>query len=305
MKKVIIFTAFLISIPLIIINILKIEEKEIELKYVNSINVRVKREKKGIIENIPLEEYVIGTLAGEMPTYFHIEALKAQAVASRSYVLKKINDNKNEEYDVVDTILNQVYLDNEYLKSVWKNTYVSKINKLKKAANDTISEYLEYDDKVVNAMFFSTSNGYTEDSKNVFGFEVDYLKSVSSPWDKETSSAFSSSKSISLQEFYSKLNIPYQENLKIEIKERSNTNRIIKLKINDIEFLSRDIYNKLLLRSTDFEIIQEGSNIIINTKGYGHGVGMSQYGALGMANEGKTYQEILNHYYQNTKIKKI
>lgn len=305
MKKIIIFTAFLIIIPFIIVTFSLQEQKEIELKYASNKVVRVKREKKNIIETIPLEEYIVGVLAGEMPINFHIEALKAQAVASRSYVLNKIENNKDKDYDVVDTIMNQVYLDSDYLKSVWKNTYLTKINKLKTAVNETFGEYLDYNGSIINAMFFSTSNGYTEDSKNVFGFEVDYLKSVTSPWDEQTSTAFSATKEISLQEFYDKLNLPYQEKLSIEIIERSNTNRILNLKINGIEFTSRALYNKLSLKSTDFNIIQHGTNVTIKTKGYGHGVGMSQYGALGMAKEGKTYQEILSHYYKNTKIKKI
>lgn len=305
MKKIIIFTAFLIIIPFIIVTILLKEPKEIELKYASNTVVRIKREKKNIIETIPLEEYIVGVLAGEMPISFEIEALKAQAVASRSYALNKIANNKDKEYDVVDTIMNQVYLDNDYLKSVWKNTYVTKINKLKTAVNETFGEYLDYNGSIVNAMFFSTSNGYTEDSKNVFGFEAAYLKSVNSPWDKETSTAFNSSKEISLQEFYEKLNLPYQEKLTVEITKRSPTNRILNLKINNQDFASRELYNKLSLKSTDFVIIQNGSNIIIKTKGYGHGVGMSQYGALGMAKQGKTYEEILSHYYKDTKIKKI
>ncbi|MCI6001560.1 MAG: stage II sporulation protein D [Tenericutes bacterium] len=305
MKKIIIFTAFLIIIPFIIVTILLKEPKEIELKYASNTVVRIKREKKNIIETIPLEEYIVGVLAGEMPISFEIEALKAQAVASRSYALNKIANNKDKEYDVVDTIMNQVYLDNDYLKSVWKNTYVTKINKLKTAVNETFGEYLDYNGSIVNAMFFSTSNGYTEDSKNVFGFEADYLKSVNSPWDEETSTAFNSSKEISLQEFYEKLNLPYQEKLTVEITKRSPTNRILNLKINNQDFASRELYNKLSLKSTDFVIIQNGSNIIIKTKGYGHGVGMSQYGALGMAKQGKTYEEILSHYYKDTKIKKI
>lgn len=305
MKKIIIFTAFLIIIPFIIVTILLKEPKEIELKYASNTVVRIKREKKNIIETIPLEEYIVGVLAGEMPISFEIEALKAQAVASRSYALNKIANNKDKEYDVVDTIMNQVYLDNDYLKSVWKNTYVTKINKLKTAVNETFGEYLDYNGSIVNAMFFSTSNGYTEDSKNVFGFEAAYLKSVNSPWDKETSTAFNSSKEISLQEFYEKLNLPYQEKLMVEITKRSPTNRILNLKINNQDFASRELYNKLSLKSTDFVIIQNGSNIIIKTKGYGHGVGMSQYGALGMAKQGKTYEEILSHYYKDTKIKKI
>ncbi|MGM9849142.1 MAG: stage II sporulation protein D [Bacilli bacterium] len=305
MKKIIIFTAFLIIIPFIIVTILLKEPKEIELKYASNTVVRIKREKKNIIETIPLEEYIVGVLAGEMPISFEIEALKAQAVASRSYALNKIANNKDKEYDVVDTIMNQVYLDNDYLKSVWKNTYVTKINKLKTAVNETFGEYLDYNGSIVNAMFFSTSNGYTEDSKNVFGFEAAYLKSVNSPWDEETSTAFNSSKEISLQEFYEKLNLPYQEKLTVEITKRSPTNRILNLKINNQDFASRELYNKLSLKSTDFVIIQNGSNIIIKTKGYGHGVGMSQYGALGMAKQGKTYEEILSHYYKDTKIKKI
>lgn len=305
MKKIIIFTAFLIIIPFIIVTILLKEPKEIELKYASNTVVRIKREKKNIIETIPLEEYIVGVLAGEMPISFEIEALKAQAVASRSYALNKIANNKDKEYDVVDTIMNQVYLDNDYLKSVWKNTYVTKINKLKTAVNETFGEYLDYNGSIVNAMFFSTSNGYTEDSKNVFGFEAAYLKSVNSPWDEETSTAFNSSKEISLQEFYEKLNLPYQEKLTVKITKRSPTNRILNLKINNQDFASRELYNKLSLKSTDFVIIQNGSNIIIKTKGYGHGVGMSQYGALGMAKQGKTYEEILSHYYKDTKIKKI
>lgn len=305
MKKIIIFTAFLIIIPFIIVTILLKEPKEIELKYASNTVVRIKREKKNIIETIPLEEYIVGVLAGEMPISFEIEALKAQAVASRSYALNKIANNKDKEYDVVDTIMNQVYLDNDYLKSVWENTYVTKINKLKTAVNETFGEYLDYNGSIVNAMFFSTSNGYTEDSKNVFGFEAAYLKSVNSPWDEETSTAFNSSKEISLQEFYEKLNLPYQEKLTVKITKRSPTNRILNLKINNQDFASRELYNKLSLKSTDFVIIQNGSNIIIKTKGYGHGVGMSQYGALGMAKQGKTYEEILSHYYKDTKIKKI
>ena len=169
----------------------------------------------------------------------------------------------------------------------------------------TLDEYLEYNDKVVDALFFSTSNGYTENSENVFNFECDYLKTVESPWDKEVSSAYKNEKTIKLTEFYKKINLPYNKNLNIEILKRSSTNRILLLKINNIEFKGTDLYNKLSLRSTDFEIELMGDEVKITTKGYGHGVGMSQYGALGMAKQGYTYEEILKHYYTNTEIKKL
>lgn len=305
MKKIIIFILLLIFIPFFIVLIYNKNYKEIELNYINTIYIRVKRNRTNEIEKIPLEEYIVGVLAGEMPINFDMEALKAQAVASRSYALKRMEYNKDKDYDVVDSVMNQVYLDNEYLKNAWGISYVKNINKLRQAVNSTIDEYLEYDDKVVDAMFFSTSNGYTEDSSNIFDFDCAYLKSVESPWDKDVSSAYITTKIMNLTEFYKLLNIPYNKNLNIEIEKRSNTNRILLLKINNVEFKGTDIYNKLSLRSTDFNIELQGQTVSITTKGYGHGVGMSQYGALGMAKEGYTYDQILAHYYQNTSLTKI
>ena len=296
MKKIIIFILLLVFIPFFIVIIYNKNYKEIELNYINTTDK---------IEIIPLEEYIVGVLAGEMPIDFDIEALKAQAVASRSYALKRIEYNRELEYDVVDSVMNQVYLDNDYLKSAWGNNYVRNINKLRTAVNNTIDEYLEYDNQIIDALFFSTSNGYTEDSGNVFNFSVPYLQSVESPWDELVSSAYKTSKKISLKEFYQKLDIPYNKNLYINIEKRSSTNRILLLKIKNIEFKGTDIYNKLSLKSTDFQIELLGDYVIINTIGYGHGVGMSQYGALGMAKEGYTYKEILKHYYSNANIKKL
>ena len=305
MKKIIIFILLLIFIPFFIVIIYNKNYKEIELKYINTTYIRVKRLSNNEIENIPLEEYVVGVLAGEMPINFDLEALKAQAVASRTYALKRMEYNKDKDYDVVDSIMNQVYLDNDYLHEAWGKNYVKNINKVRTAVNSTIDEYLSYDDKIIDAMFFSTSNGYTEDSGNIFNFTVPYLISVESPWDKEVSSAYKTNKNINLTEFYKKLDIPYNKNLNIEIEKRSSTNRILLLKINNKEFKGTDIYNKLSLKSTDFTIELKGDYVTITTVGYGHGVGMSQYGALGMAKKGYTYEEILKHYYSNTILKKL
>lgn len=306
MKKVIIFTILLIFIPFFIVTLFGMGDiTEIQLKYVSNKTVRVKRLNTDKVEEVPLEEYIVGVLAGEMPIDFELEALKAQAVASRSYVLKRMEYNKDNEYDVVDSVLNQVYLDDDYLKETWGNNYTIKINKLRTAVNETYNEYMEYDGEIIDALFFSTSNGYTEDSHLVFNLELPYLKSVESSWDQEVSSAFSSKYTYSLQEFYEKLGLEYKDKLEVEILERSNTNRVLKLKINGQEFEGTTLYNKLGLRSTDFEITQVGSNVVFDMKGYGHGVGMSQYGALGMAKQGYTYDEILKHYYTGVTIKKI
>lgn len=305
MKKIIIFIILLIFIPFFIVIIYNKNYKEIELNYINTMYIRVKRLKTNNIEKVPLDQYIVGVLAGEMPISFDDEALMAQAVASRSYALKKMEYNKNNDYDVVDSILNQVYLDEKYLKDVWGLGYVKNINKLRKAVNATLDEYLDYNGEVADAMFFSTSNGYTEDSKVVFNIDCDYLKSVESPWDKDVSSAYLTTKTIRLEDFYKKLSIPYNKNLNIKIVKRSNTGRIQVIRINDKEFIGTDVYNKLSLRSTDFEVELLGDNVKITTKGYGHGVGMSQYGAQGMAKKGYSYDEILKHYYQNVNIKKI
>ncbi len=306
MKKIILFTIILIFIPFFIVNILGINKiEEIELKYINNINVRVKRLSTNEIQIVPLEEYIVGVLAGEMPVYFELEALKAQAVASRSYVLKRLEYNKDSEYDVVDSVLNQVYLDDNYLKEAWGKDYVVNINKLRTAVNETIDEYLEYDGEIIDALFFSTSNGYTEDASVVFNLELPYLKSVESKWDAQTSSVFNSQKTVSLQEFYEKLGLEYKSELSFNVLERSDTNRIIKLEINGNMLNATDVYNKLGLRSTDFNLTQVGTNVVIDTKGYGHGVGMSQYGALGMAKEGYNYMQILEYYYSGAEIKKI
>lgn len=307
MKRLFIMTAVIVSIPFFVVTFWKeetLEFKEVELKYLSNLLVRIKRS-NGNIENIPLEEYVVGVVSGEMPVSFELEALKAQSVASRSYVLKRIENNNNNEYDVVDTVSNQVYLDDNQLKEKWGDNYSKYISKVRQAVNETSMEYLEYDGEIIDAMFFSTSNGYTEDSGVVFQDSLPYLKSVESSWDEEVAKAFYTSTSISLQEFYERLGLEYDKELKVEVLKRSDSNRVEKLKINEQEFTGRDVYNKLGLRSCDFEFVLVGSNIEINTKGYGHGVGMSQYGAHGMAKNGYDYKEILAHYYVGTELNKI
>ena len=306
MKKIILFTVIIIFIPFVIVSFFKIDKKEeIKLNYESNTIIRVKRLSSGKIEYLPFEEYIVGVLAGEMPIYFEKEALKAQAVAARSYALKKIEYNKDNEYDVVDSVLNQVYLDNYYLKEAWGNKYVNNINKLREAVNDTSLEYLDYNGEVIDALFFSTSNGYTENSSLVFNIDLPYLQSVTSMWDSSTSSAFRSTKKISSSDFYSSLGLEKSNILNFKVLKRSSTNRILNLSINSTEFTGRELYDKLGLKSTDFSLKQDGDTIIIDTVGYGHGVGMSQYGAEGMALEGYSYKDIISHYYVGTSIKKL
>lgn len=301
MKKILFFVVLIVIVPFIVVNLF-VKEEEIKFNYTNNLNVRVKRD-AGIV-TVPLEDYVVGVLAGEMPIEFEMEALKAQAVAARSYVLKKMSYNKEKEYDVVDTIMNQVYLDNDYLKKTWGKDYVKKINKLKTAVIETNYQYVDYNGNIADTMFFSTSVGETENSEEVFSNKVPYLKSVSSTWD-EISPVYKLNYQFKLNEFLNKLDLPYSNFVKLEVIDSTSTGRVKKIKINEKTFDGSVVVTKLKLKSNHFTIKQDGDTINITTKGYGHGVGMSQYGAQGMALNGYSYEEILTHYYQGTSIKKI
>ncbi len=308
MKKFIIillFPIFLIFVSFLFVNIFKSEEI-INFEYnEDELKIKVLREETGNIEEMYFEDYIVGVLAGEMPANFELEALKAQALAARSYSLNKIADDSNEDYDVIDTVANQVYLDDSDLKEKWKNNYSTYLNKIKKAVLETKGEYISYNDEVIEAFFFSTSTGKTENSGEVFQNQLPYLKSVDSTWDEKVSPVYKQEITMSLSDFYTKLNLNYSDTLNIENVKTTSTGRVKELKINGNLMNANDVYKALNLKSTFFNISQVGTNVVINTKGYGHGVGMSQYGAQGMAKEGYTYDQIVKYYYQGVEIKKL
>ena len=305
MKKIFFLTIVILIIPILIVGFREKNKIVNKLKYglVSNTTIKVKRLKKDSIEEIPLEEYVIGVVAGEMPATFNIEALKAQAVASRTYALKRIK--KDNLYDVEDSTKNQVFLDNIDLKEKWKNNYKKNLSIIKSAVNSTKGEVILYDNKIIDAMFFSTSNGYTENSEEVFKNSIPYLVSVESSWDKEESPVFSSTTEISKSAFLFNLGLENTNYIKIEDIKYSQGRRIKELKINGKSFEGSKIRSVFNLKSTDFMIEIEEDKVIFNVNGSGHGVGMSQYGANGMAKEGYNYKQILSHYYRNSEIKKI
>ena len=299
MKRIIMTTIIVVLIPFFVIKTFtKIDN--INMKYISTKIIKVKNETTGEIKEIPFEKYIEGVVSGEMPASYELEALKAQAVAARSYALYHMN---GKEYDVTNTTSTQVYIEEKDLKDKWKENYKKNINKIKKAIEETSGEYLTYKGEIIDAMFFAVSTGKTENSEEVFISKLPYLRSVSSTWD-EKSPAFTDTVTMTLNDFYKNLNLPYNDKLNIEIIEKTSTGRIRKLKINEQEINGRDFQKKLKLRSNYFEIIKKDNNIIINTKGYGHGVGMSQFGANEMAKEGSDYKKILKHYYEGTEISK-
>ena len=256
MKKILGLTGIVILIPFLVVLIFvkEIKEQNMNSNVINNKNVRIQRT-NGSIDTVPFESYIIGVLAGEMPANFELEALKAQALAARSYVLKKMEQNKNNDYDIVDTVMNQVYLDESQMKAKWKDQYEEKLQKITKAVNDTQGEYIAYNGEVIQAFFFSTSSGKTENSEEVFQESLPYLRSVDSTWDSDVSPVFNEIYKFTLEEFYQKLNLPYEEKLQINIVDTTSTGRIKNIEINRQKFKASDLTKLLNLRST-FEIFR-------------------------------------------------
>lgn len=261
--------------------------------------------KNNTVEKINLEDYLVGVVSGEVPVSFEKEAIKAQAVAARTYALKQIENHKNYEYDVKDDTSSQVYQTDEELRNKWGNNYDEYVKKIKKCVNETEGEYVSYNNEVIYAFFFSTSNGKTEDNKNVFGKDLPYLKVVDSSFDESETKNFTTVKIVSLDDFYKQLDLEKSDELNITDIVRTESGRISSIMVNGKAFTGRDFQKRLSLRSNDFTIQKNNENITITTKGFGHGVGMSQYGANALAKRHKTYDEILKYYYQGTNLQKL
>ena len=294
-------------IPIIILSIVAVfssfENKTTFLKESEDKNIEItlKDSESNEIKDIDLEEYLIGVLAGEMPASFEIEALKAQAIAARSYALYKMNTT-TADYDILSDITNQVYITTSDMQEKWGKNYDYYYNKIKKAVDATKDLVMTYNGEIISAYYFSMSNGYTEDVASVFGESKEYLVSVDSSWDK-TLKNFTVTTTFTKADFCNKLNIDCS-NIVINNINRSSTGRINTININNKEFKGTDIRSLLGLRSTDFDI-KITETIQITTRGYGHGVGMSQYGANEMAKSGYNYEEILKHYYRDVNIVQI
>ncbi|HHW35838.1 MAG TPA: stage II sporulation protein D [Bacillales bacterium] len=274
-----------------------------------AIEVAVYRSKTKKIDNIPLEEYVKGVVASEMPAEFEMEALKAQALTARTYIVKQLLGSEPisapEGAVVTDTVMHQVYKGPEELRETWgAANYDWKMDRITMAIEATKGQIITYNNEPITASFFSTSNGFTENSEDYWKNSFPYLRSVESPWDK-ASPKFKDQVVLSIADFEKKLNVKVESDIIGEITSRTKGNRVAQVKINDKSFDGREVREKLGLRSSDFTWEKQGTNVVITTKGYGHGVGMSQYGANGMATEGKTFKDIITHYYQGAAISNI
>ena len=245
---------------------------------------------------LDLNDYVTGVVASEMPALFNEEALKAQAVAARSFATSKIENNFLE---LTSGISDQVYSPNFKLKEKWNDDYNKYYNKIYNCVKSTHNEVIKRDNKILRTYYFSMSNGYTENSQTVFNDTT--FTSVKS-LENENTPNYKFQKTFSSSDLNKLLNV---SNIDIQNIERNETNHVKSITINNKTYTGIEFRKLLNLRSTDFTIEKQDNNYIITTIGYGHGVGMSQYGANQMAKEGASYKEILNHYYENSEISEI
>ena len=262
--------------------------------------------------NVNLEEYLVNVVSSEMPASFSKEALKAQAVAARTYALKKINKElpEHKKADLCSDYNHcQAYLTTAQLKSKWGKSYSKNLEKIKLAVTQTQGEYLSYNNDFAITVFHSCSNGITEKASEVWGGDIAYLKNVKSPGDylkKDyiTKAAFSEKefKEIIKKHIGNKLDFSEIAIGDISYTSGSNVKDIIIFgeKISGLNM--RKLFS---LKSSSFSLEEKNNEFIFTVTGSGHGVGMSQYGAEKMACDKHNYKDILSHYYPGTSLESV
>ena len=256
----------------------------------------------GNLQQMDLREYLVGVVLAEMPASFESEALKAQAVVARTYTRKRMEGGKHGQAAVcMDSGCCQGWRSGEdYLAEGGKRSAVEKV---RAAVADTDGLVLRYEGKLIDATYFSCSGGVTEDAVAVWGQDVPYLKSVQSPGEEEAP-RFTDRVSFSAGEFAGKLGLSAAGDPGNWFGAVTYTagGGVETMVIRGKTFSGTQLRSKLGLRSTAFEITVSGDNITVTTRGFGHRVGMSQYGAQAMAQEGHSFSEILAHYYTGTEL---
>ena len=263
------------------------------------------KNRAGNVQQMNLEEYLLGVVLAEMPADFESEALKAQAVVARTYTRKRMEGSKHETAAVcMDPACCQSWRSEEdYLAQGGRK---SSVEKVRQAVADTDGMVLRYDGKLIDATYFSCSGGSTEDAVEVWGQDVPYLQAVESPGE-ENAPRYSDTVTFTAAEFAQKLGISGTGDPENWFGETTYTDGggVARMTIHGTEFTGTQLRSKLGLRSTAFVVLVQGQTIEITTRGFGHRVGMSQYGAQAMAKAGSTYGEILAHYYTGTELDKI
>ncbi len=257
-------------------------------------------------------EYVCGSVAAEMPLMYHEEALKAQAIACYTNSLRLKNSKNKSAINGADISDNptthQGYLTREERKEKWGDDYQKYESKLETIVKAVESEYLTYNGEYCLCAFSAICTGTTESAENVWGEKIPYLVSVKSSGDT-LSPQYSSTNTFTKSQFISIMkDLGVSINSKANLEETigkskiSKSGTVLKIEINKKSLTGEQIRSAFSLRSSAFKITATENEVTFKVSGYGHGVGMSQYGADYMARQGSTYDEILKHYYKGSEI---
>lgn len=292
-------------------------KKEVTYEKVNKDSpiINIYNVNKNKVEKMDIEEYLYGVLSSEMPSTFDEEALKAQAIAARTYVIHKMENNITSGHKNATVCTNSAHCQaytsyDDLIKIKGEDWIESDYIKVKKAVDDTRGQIVTYEDKSILPLYFSTSSGKTENSKDVFSTQYPYLVSVDSPYENDsprylTTYSIKKTKFINyIKNKYPQINVSLDKlDKEISIINRTEGGCVKTIQVGNIKISGVDMRKILNLNSANFSINYDDDEINFTVKGYGHGVGMSQWGAEGMAKKGYKYYDILLHYYKGTDIK--
>lgn len=313
---------FVVLAPLIIVRYYNTISYDIFPVECKDIKVNVYMHKKNEVVNMSLDEYLKGVVAAEMPAEFEKEALKAQAVASRTYAMGRmrgIYKSKESPHIHADVCTDpahcQAWVDEDEALKKWDEKKAKKYwKKISSAVDETKNEIILYNDVVINPLFHANSGGKTENIEDVWsGLEVPYLKAVESQGE-DGEVGYKDETVMKLSCFIDTIKNKYHDFEacgmglidNINITRSNSGNRVKEIKIGNLTLKGTEFRNLFSLKSTKFEIgNNEEGELAITTFGHGHGVGMSQYGANYLAKNGGSYKDILRHYYKGVRLEEV
>ncbi len=279
--------------------------------YLPTIPITLLSKSEGKIYHTDLENYLVGVVAAEMPANFEIDALKAQTIAARTLAvqrLKRFGGRGCGHYPGVDFCddpsENQAWQSVSELKTKWGEDFPRLYAKISRAVRGTSGIIMTYHKKPIDALFHSTCGVGTADASEIWHHQVPYLQGVNCGFDSQSPRYMSQIK-YSWSELARRLQIPLSRLKTIRIRQRSSRGRVLWISVDKSLYSGENFRKALALNSTCFTCSASRNDVTFNTIGYGHGVGMCQYGANGMAKQGYTYLQILYHYYQGIQLSRI
>lgn len=271
----------------------------------------------GEVIEVPVREYVIGAVCAEMPASFSEEALKAQAVAAHTYAERQrmrekaspTSELKGADFSN-DTSKYQGYFTEEQAKQFFGDNFEPNYKKISDAADEVLDYIIMYNDEPIISAFHSMSSGKTESAENAWGASVDYLVPVDSSYDRSAPKYMDEIRynrevlENKLETAFPDIKLGDDISSWIKVGDVSDSGTVLTVSAGDRTVSGSELRSALTLRSACFDVRFEGEEAVFTTRGFGHGVGMSQYGADAMAKDGKNWREILEHYYSGCDIKR-